>query len=80
MMLSVEKELGFIARDVLEYLRNLKRYGHRGRTSQEITLAFVGVISESSVFKQLERLKKARLIREVKISYNKREVIFYEAY
>jgi hypothetical protein len=75
----MSEPLSFVARDVYEYLVNLKRYGHRGQTSREIVLKFYGITSEPGVLKQLARLKKGKYVREVKLRYKKHEVIFYEA-
>ena len=70
--------LNFVASDVLSYLNHLKRYGCRGQTSGEIKFHFWGVISERSIESQLERLKKGKYVREVKLKYKNKEIILYE--
>jgi uncharacterized protein YlbG (UPF0298 family) len=70
--------INIIGKDVYEYLKNVKRYGHRGQTLKEIKLQFYGFINEKSIEAQLERLKKGKYVRAVKIRYKKHDVIFYE--
>ena len=75
-----EKDLGFVSGDILRYLQDLKRYGHRGQTINEIYFKFWGIISERAVRKQIYNLKKWKFIKEKKIDYSKsKKVIFYEA-
>jgi len=79
--IKIEKQdLGYVGNNILEYLQTMKRYGHRGLTSQEIIFKFWGVISERAILKQLSRLKKWGLVKEVRLKYkNGKYVIFYEA-
>jgi DNA-binding Lrp family transcriptional regulator len=78
--LPESKNLDYISRNVLEHLQNLKRYGHRGQTINEIYFKFWGVIAEQSVRAQILRLEKWKLIRKITVKIKKNQkVIFYEA-
>lgn len=65
---------------LLGYLNTLKRYGHRPRTSEEIILHFEanGILSRRAVVKQIERAKKWKEIKEIKIKIGKQNILLYE--
>lgn len=68
------------AKSVMSHLLKLKRYGHRGQTSQEIIARLKGFISEPAIKKQIARLKKYKLIKEVKIALpDGNDLTIYEA-